>query len=254
MQRRNLEIGQKIARLGEAADSLASQLAYVERHDIQLRIRKGMEVLPPDVRELGVGGSVGESPEMIKLREINSPNYADVSRISQDIEKLLRKANYQAESFAEVETKLLKDTDMWDRIPSIVPTKGRFSGKFGVRRDPILGIRKMHCGVDITNEIGTSVMATADGVVSFVGCVSGYGNVVKINHGYEIQTVYAHLSDVYVEAGQGVKRYQIIAAIGNTGRTVGPHLHYEVRVAGKAVNPEGYFLDADVYLTQYPMP
>jgi murein DD-endopeptidase MepM/ murein hydrolase activator NlpD len=254
LERKNTEIRQKIARLGAEADSLADKLAYVERHDTQLRIQKGMEVLAPDVRELGVGGGSVESPQMAKLKEIKSPQYADVSRISQDIDKLLRKANYQKESFAEVETTLLKDNEMWDHIPSVVPTQGRFSGKFGIRQDPILGIHKMHCGVDITNEIGTPVMATADGVVCFTGWLDGYGNVVKINHGYEIQTVYAHLSDVYVQVGQAVKRYEVVAAVGNTGRTVGPHLHYEVRVAGKAVDPEGYFLDAEENLTQYPMP
>lgn len=195
-----------------------------------------------------------ESPEITALREMNSPYYSDVNRISEEIDALQRKANYQRESFSEVETKLLKDTRMWDHIPSIVPVRGRFSGKFGMRRDPILGIRKKHCGVDITNKLGTPVIATANGVVSFVGRLAGYGNMVKINHGHEIQTVYAHLSDAYVEVGQEIKRYEIIAAVGNTGRTVGPHLHYEVRVAGKTVGPEGYFLDAEENLIQYPMP
>ncbi|TKJ40514.1 hypothetical protein CEE36_09495 [candidate division TA06 bacterium B3_TA06] len=254
LERENQGVLRRFVGLEKSADSLTTLLAYIQRHDIQLRIQKGMEVLSADVRALGVGGPTMESPAAIALQKMNSPSYSDVSRISQDIDKLLRKANYQRESFAEVETKLGKDTRMWDHIPSIVPTRGRFSGKFGYRRDPILGIRKMHCGVDITNKIETPVIAAADGVVSFAGRLAGYGNMVKINHGYEIQTVYAHLSEIYVEVGQEIKRYEIIAAVGNTGRTVGPHLHYEVRVAGKTVSPEGYFLDAEENLIQYPMP
>jgi len=254
LEHENQEVLRRFAGLEKSTDSLTTLLAYMDRHDIQLRIQEGLEVLPADVRELGVGGSVMEDSEITALREMNSPYYSDVNRISEEIDALQRKANYQAESFSEVETKLLKDTEMWDHTPSIVPTRGRFSGKFGYRRDPILGIRKMHCGVDITNKIETPVIAAADGVVSFAGRLAGYGNMVKINHGYEIQTIYAHLSDVYIQVGQQVKRYEIIAAIGNTGRTIGPHLHYEVRVAGKTVNPEGYFLDAEENLIQYPMP
>jgi len=245
LERKNQTIAQKIGTLWQTADSISACLTYIECHDIQLRIRKGMQVLPADVRQLGVGGPTTEPEELAGLRKTKSPYYSEVSRISQNVDALLRKAHYQVESFAEVETRLAKDTEMWDHIPSIVPTTGRFSGRFGYRKDPILGIRKMHCGVDISNKIGTPVIAPADGVVCFTGKLTGYGIVMKIDHGYGITTVYAHLSRIYVEPGQEVSRYDLIAAIGNTGRTVGPHLHYEVRIAGKAVNPEGYLLDAD---------
>lgn len=253
LQERKLNTLERIAELKETASDQVAVLYRMEQHDLQIRILMDMEVLPSDVRALGIGGSDEEDPELAALRELNSPHYAEINTLSREVDWLVRKANYQSESFAEVENQHYKDREMWDHIPSIVPTTGRFSGRYGYRRDPILGIRKKHCGVDISNTIGTPVIAPADGTVLFAGRLTGYGIVVKINHGYGIVTVYAHLSQSYVESGDEVSRYDTIAAIGNTGRTVGPHLHYEVRVAGKTVNPEGYFLDADeVFRGQSP--
>jgi len=245
LERENQRLVAKYEVLAETADSLKELANQMSIHDIQLRLESNMEVLPPDVRELGVGGPVIESPAMAELRRLNSPHFALASELSQNIEALVRISRYQKESFDEIEEHLERNAELRTHIPAIVPTTGRFSGRFGYRRDPILGIRKLHCGVDISNKPGTPVMASADGVVSFVGRLKGYGLVVKIDHGHEIETLYAHLSKIYVRAGQQVKRYQLIAAMGSTGRTVGPHLHYEVRVAGRPVNPEGYMLDAE---------
>lgn len=254
LERENQEILARYHELEETADSLSGHLALIEKHDIQLRISNSMEVLPQDVRRLGVGGSMVESKEMIELRETAPSHYEDVAGISETIVGLSRRMHYQTESFAEIESELDKYEEIRNHIPSIVPTTGHYCGKFGYRTDPILGIRKLHCGVDITNKRGTHIFATADGVVSYAGSITGYGKIIKIDHGNCIQTVYAHLSAIYVEVGQEVSRFELIGAMGNSGRTVGTHLHYEVRVAGRAVNPEGYFLDGEEVLTQYPMP
>lgn len=239
----NQKLMTRFTELEGSADSLRNRLVYIEQHDIQMRIMESMELIPPDARELGVGGPMAETPEMQTIRESNQDNYEHVNELSQDIDGLLRKATYQRESFTQVEARLMANQEMRNHVPAIPPTTGHISGKFGFRTDPIVGDRRMHAGVDITNKIGTPVIATADGVVCYAGWISGYGKIVKIDHGYEIKTVYAHLSAIYVEVGQQVMRYQPIAAIGNTGRTVGPHLHYEVRVAGKPVNPINYFVD-----------
>lgn len=239
----NQELLGKYTELEEDADSIGELLALMEQHDIQLRMYKNMEIWPEDIRQLGVGGPAVETPEMIELREMGSSHYHGVAEIKQSIDALLRKALYQQKSFVEIEKKLTKDEYMLDHTPSITPTEGHLTSGYGYRIDPFLHCIKMHTGVDISNKPGTPILASADGVVSFTGYLSGYGLTVKIDHGNEIETLYGHLSEFYVKEGQSVLRGEAIGAMGNTGRSTGPHLHYEVRVAGRPINPKGYFLD-----------
>jgi murein DD-endopeptidase MepM/ murein hydrolase activator NlpD len=123
-------------------------------------------------------------------------------------------------------------------IPSTEPVKGTaFTSGFGVRSDPFRGRAAMHAGIDLAGPMGTPIMATADGTVGRSEWVNGYGNLVELDHGRGIQTRYGHLSRSMVSAGQKVKRGDVIALMGSTGRSTGSHLHYEVRIDGKAVNP-----------------
>lgn len=121
--------------------------------------------------------------------------------------------------------------------PSIWPTSGEVSSRFGWRNSPWGGGQELHPGIDIANSMGTPIFATADGEVVLSGWSGGYGNIVQINHGKGIETIYGHNSRVIVNAGQAVKKGQVIAYLGSTGRSTGPHLHYEVRVNGTAVDP-----------------
>ncbi|MEK7828495.1 MAG: M23 family metallopeptidase, partial [Deltaproteobacteria bacterium] len=114
---------------------------------------------------------------------------------------------------------------------------------FGYRISPFTGLRQMHEGLDIANAVGTPVFAPADGIVSKVDRENGLGKTISINHGYGIVTRYGHFSDIYVHVGKRVKRGEKVAAVGNTGRSTGPHLHYEVLVNGINVNPEKYILN-----------
>ncbi|MDT8759295.1 M23 family metallopeptidase [Sphingomonas psychrotolerans] len=118
-----------------------------------------------------------------------------------------------------------------------MPTNGRFSSAFGMRRHPILGYTRMHKGIDIAAPWGTPVYAATDGVVQFAGRSSGYGNFIKLSHGGEFGTGYGHLSRIVVRSGQSVRKGQVIGAVGNTGMSTGPHLHYELYKNGMAVNP-----------------
>lgn len=134
-------------------------------------------------------------------------------------------------------------------IPSLRPVEAvSFTSGFGVRSDPFRGGAAMHAGVDIPGATGTSIYATADGVVQRAGWSNGYGNLVELGHGQGIQTRYGHLSALLVSPGQRVIRGQLIARMGSTGRSTGTHLHYEVRLDGHAVNPMP-FLQASNYLT-----
>lgn len=123
-------------------------------------------------------------------------------------------------------------------IPALQPVERlSFTSNFGVRTDPFRGTAAMHAGVDIPGPMGTPVYATADGVVERSGRAGGYGNLVEINHGKGIETRYGHLSKILVAENSRVHRGQLIGLMGSTGRSTGSHLHYEVRVDGRAINP-----------------
>ena len=134
-------------------------------------------------------------------------------------------------------------------IPSVHPVeKLAFTSNFGIRSDPFRGTAAMHAGVDIPGPVGTPVYATADGTVDRAERSGGYGNMVEIDHGKGIATRYGHLSKILVADGTHVHRGQLIALMGSTGRSTGPHLHYEVRIDGHAVNPAPFLTSADYLL------
>lgn len=133
-------------------------------------------------------------------------------------------------------------------IPSQKPVRDlSFSSNFGVRIDPFRGTAAMHAGVDMPGAIGTPIYATADGVVARAGWSQGYGNLIEIDHGRGIATRYGHLSQIIVAANTRVHRGDLIGLMGSTGRSTGSHLHYEVRIDGRAVNPVP-FLEGDDYM------
>lgn len=133
-------------------------------------------------------------------------------------------------------------------VPSLWPVQGHVFGPYGVRSDPFSGEGAYHTGVDISVPTGTSVHATANGIVVQAEFVTGgYGRLVVVDHGGGIQTYYAHLSRIYVHAGQEIRRGELVGAVGSTGRVTAPHLHYEVRLSGAPVNPNRYLNTAAVY-------
>jgi len=134
-------------------------------------------------------------------------------------------------------------------IPSANPVKDfRFTSAFGVRSDPFRRRAAMHAGIDLAGPVGTPIYATADGIVSFSGWMNGYGNLIEIAHGQSIDTRYGHLSKILVSNNSRVKRGQIIGLMGSTGRSTGSHLHYEVRIDSRAVNPLPFMQSSDYLL------
>ena len=131
--------------------------------------------------------------------------------------------------------------------PSIRPAKGRITSRFGFRDYPVSrfsrGSADFHRGLDIAARRGTEVMAPASAVVSSTGYDSSTGNYIILSHGYDLETLYGHLDRIHVRASQKVKRGDVIGTIGSTGRSTGPHLHYEVRISNQPVDPEYYILD-----------
>jgi murein DD-endopeptidase MepM/ murein hydrolase activator NlpD len=131
-------------------------------------------------------------------------------------------------------------------IPSRMPlNNAALTSGFGMRTHPVLGVRRGHKGIDLAAPTGTPIYATADGIVSKAQRFSSYGLYVSIEHGAQLQTRFAHMSRIAVANGERVKKGDIIGYVGSTGRSTGPHLHYEVRVAGKAVNPIPYMKESE---------
>jgi murein DD-endopeptidase MepM/ murein hydrolase activator NlpD len=134
-------------------------------------------------------------------------------------------------------------------VPSRMPLEGAaLTSGFGMRTHPVLGGRRQHQGIDLAAPTGTPVYATADGIVGRADWYSSYGLFISINHGASMETRYAHLSRLAVAAGDNVKKGDLIGYVGSTGRSTGPHLHYEVRVEGLAVNPIPYMVESEAQL------
>lgn len=159
----------------------------------------------------------------------------------------LEKVSYGTEAAEHDVLQLWKDlsdkNEILQTTPSIRPTSGWVSSNFGSRVSPFSGDLSQHRGLDIAADMGTPIRAPATGIVTASTMDPGYGKVITIDHGHGIVTRYGHCSQMYVKAGQRVRRGDVIGAVGNTGRSTGPHLHYEVRLQGVPVNPERYILE-----------
>lgn len=153
------------------------------------------------------------------------------------------KVSIQEEELTKFSEYLSDQSALLAATPSLMPVKGWLTSGFGMRRDPFTRRLRPHHGIDIATRIGTPIVVPANGVVVYSGTKPGYGLVLVIDHGYGITTRYGHCSRFYVSQGVRVKRGMPIAAVGNTGRSTGPHLHYEVRINGVPVNPKKFILD-----------
>lgn len=152
-------------------------------------------------------------------------------------------ANNQALELQQLLSTLSQQKSLLSSIPSANPVNGWITSGFGKRISPFTGQLAYHKGIDIASPIGTPIRAPAEGVVIFSGTKAGFGNFIMIAHGYGVVTRYGHNSQNMVQPGQRVKRGEQIASVGMTGRTTGPHLHYEVWVNGRAQNPKRFILD-----------
>lgn len=164
--------------------------------------------------------------------------------IDSKLDKVESESRAQEKNLRELNDYFAEDMSLLATTPSIRPTKSKLlTSTFGVRTDPYTNHRVMHKGIDFAADHGADVLAPSDGIVIFVGNRGGYGKAVVVDHGFGIQTHYGHLSAYRVKIGQRVKRGQVIAGVGNTGRSTGTHLHFEVRFNGVPQDPEKYILD-----------
>ena len=210
------------------------------RDDNIYRVIFEADPIPTTIRKAGYGG-VNRYAHLENLRHSSL-----VVNTSKKADQLAKQLVIQSKSFDEVVQLVKSKEDMLASIPDIQPVANknlrRMASGFGYRVDPIYKTTKFHAGMDFSAPIGTPIYATGNGVVELTERKRrGYGNNVRINHGYGYVTLYAHLSEISVRRGQRVSRGDIIGYVGNTGKSVGPHLHYEVRKDGKAVNPINFY-------------
>jgi murein DD-endopeptidase MepM/ murein hydrolase activator NlpD len=236
------EYFQKLIKIREDVSVLNASLFRIGENNEILSLTSKLEPVNKSTKLMGVGG-FPQSKEFYSL-ELDS----SVKGIEKQIDRIYNLVELESQSLLKAGGKLGELKDKLSHVPSIWPAQGYITSGFGWRYHPITGKREFHKGYDIANRPYTTVMATADGVVSSVKRWGGYGITIEINHGYGFSTRYAHLARVYVKGGQKVKRGQKIAAMGSTGFVTGTHLHYEVRVLGRAVNPMNYF---DTYSYTY---
>jgi murein DD-endopeptidase MepM/ murein hydrolase activator NlpD len=175
--------------------------------------------------------SLGSRKEVLKNLDTGSEDG------SIDVEALKKEVNASMAAVEEIKSYLAKEHDVFRSSPSGWPAAGKISSGFGMREHPRYGDRRMHTGIDITMPRGTALHATADGVVSFSDRSGGNGNIVVVEHGHGLSTVYAHNTRNSVKAGQTVKRGDVIAYSGSTGVSTGPHVHYEVWRSGQSIDP-----------------
>jgi len=159
------------------------------------------------------------------------------------IDKAVKETQLKEQSVIELWESLSERQSLLNATPNVKPAKGWITSRFGYRQNPFTGKNAMHAGLDIAAAPGSPVYAPADGIVIFASYDEGYGKLVSIDHGYGVTTRFGHNSQIYVHVGQKVSKWDVIAAVGNTGRSTGPHLHYEVRINGTAVDPSNFILD-----------
>lgn len=247
----NLEFNYTL--LNEKLDRIEAVLQDLEQRDDNIyRVIFEAEPVPKEIRQSGYGG-------VNRYKKLDGFAYSElIKQVTQRVDRLAKRMVVQSKSYDEVWQMVKNKNQMLASIPAILPVLKKDlklqinTSGFGYRIDPIYKTVKFHAGMDFVADIGKPVYATGDGVVEFAGADdSGYGIHVIINHGFGYKTLYAHFSELKCKQGQRVKRGELIGLVGSTGKSVGPHLHYEVRKNGEPVNPVNYYfsdLTSEEYL------
>ena len=242
LKKKNAEWTSRIEVLNRQLDKCDDALASLQMRDDDIyRSIFGMHEIPAEVRNAGFGGV----NRYAHLEGVDQGGLLKSTTLRMDV--LTKKSYVQSKSFDEVAQLSRRAGDMASCIPAIPPinpdpTKYRLSSSFGYRTDPVYGRSARHTGVDFAMKPGNPIYSTGDGVVESVKFeFFGYGNQVVIDHGFGYKTRYAHLRNIGVVEGMKVKRGECIGESGNSGKSTGPHLHYEVIYKGSPVNPSNYY-------------
>lgn len=240
LRRENNKLQQKLEMLDRRADQALSVMEDIaERDNNFYRVMMQAEPITPAQRYAGL-----ERQRNYDRLDSLTDNEL-LKNVSLKLDRLDQMVVSQIRSFDFLANETAGQKNRTAHIPAIQPVPEKFlrtmASGYGIRRDPIYGTMKFHEGMDFSAPVGTPVYATADGTVTTASWQSAYGNMVEINHGYNYTTRYAHMSKIITRPGQSVKRGDLIGLVGNTGKSTGPHLHYEVRYRGAPQNPVNYY-------------
>jgi len=245
LERANQALASEVDRLGQRVGALSDTLSVIARRDEEMRLVAGLDPLSPQVQLAGIGGPAGPWPEREQLLTEGGSVGRQAFSVHTDLDALIRRADMLAQSFQEAAESIAAHKQEMAATPSIMPTVGFLTSKFSfIRYHPILHENRPHEGIDITAAYGTKIIAPAAGRVLKIGWENGYGNMVVLDHGYGLETRYAHMSRWVpgLRVGQSVKRGDVLGYVGSTGLSTGPHLHYEVLRDGRAVDPLKFIL------------
>ena len=238
------------AGLRESLESFSSRMDEAlavarenEEMEREARLLAGLDPLDEQTRQLGMGGPLAPPPAFTDDPGVRT----EIADQLHHLDELEHRVAFQARSYQETLGALGSRRERLDRTPTVEPLRGPYaiSSTYGWREDPFTGDDDYHYGIDFRAPLGTPIRATAGGVVSSVGDRGDYGLTVTVDHGEGVETKYAHLERVQCREGDQVQRGEVIATLGSSGRSTGPHVHYEVRVNGVAQNPKRYIVNRD---------
>lgn len=244
LENENAALRTRIQTFQHEIDELENRMAANFELQNRARMLAGLDPIDSQVWQVGIGG-----PEPLVLESARITDSERIlSNLDDDLERMVRQSKLQLDSYDEILDILDKEKKVRDCTPSIRPLRGGYlSSRFGRRMDPFTGRISHHTGVDYRARTGSPVMSTADGVVTMAKKNGSFGLMIEVNHSFGFKTRYAHLSKMLVRRGSRVKRGEIIGLVGNSGRSTGSHLHYEVMFKKARRDPLHYVIPAGTY-------
>lgn len=232
----------KTAQLAQNLVDLENGMSRLRKFEAKLRTAFDLDRdYYSQERLMGIGGGETSLAEMVNGLDVRQADL--VAQVNRDLEHMKGEIAAQEQGFSELVGYLEDQKSLLASTPSILPVKGWVTSGFRRRSDPFTQHLVWHRGLDISTILGAPVVAPADGVVTYVGRKVDFGNILTLDHGYGYLSRYGHNSKILVRLGQSVKRGQVIAFVGNTGKSTGPHLHYEILRNGVPLNPTDYILN-----------
>jgi len=233
----NLELSINLMQI--KVSELNKTINNIMEKDKAIRLYSNLPENDININELGTGGRVNRK---LYIDNDNSKRSTQLTKIDESLTQISKEIQSEVISYENLTEILKEKKQKLDATPTIAPLKDNayISSPYGKRIDPFTGRISMHDGIDFAARIGTPIYATADGKVKYARYIGGYGYTIKINHGFGYSTIFGHMSKMKSKKGQNVKRGDLIGYVGNTGRSTGPHLHYEIRYNKRSVNPSKY--------------
>lgn len=240
-QREILNQRKQIQQFAEEITTLKQKLVDLNNFENKIRIIANIEKKNDNDGLFGIGGSIPE--DIVAQIPLSRKHNSLMREMHEQINQLDLATAHQNSGFESLFKYIKEQQNILASTPAIRPATGWTTSRFGYRISPFTGRREFHKGFDIANRKGTPIIATANGTVTFAGKKGSYGNMLVIDHGHGMVTRYGHTDKILVKRNDKVKRGDTVALVGNTGRSTGPHVHYEVHLNGIPVNPEKYILN-----------